>query len=244
MPGPSPAGYQAPPSLYPGMGQSYQSARPSSNTGLIVAAIVAGVLLLSGLGLFAARNLLHSSNKTAGTSSQSTGGSSSSNAPTNTAATTDDYNVVCTGSAISNAATYSTAAPRPIALFEKGSGGNVDTSNFETSSIFLDNTTTPDYTQPQKIQLVGCLSRNGNGSTVKTCNLQDSNNKTVSLKIMNAPYTLDIYVAKTGKKLGSSTISQTDTSCPFFAAYDPSNPVYYATPDDNAVKVAVQTYTQ
>lgn len=208
----------------------------------IVLTVVATVAVLAIGGVVYA---LMSDKGTGNRYADSPDNNSGSAAPSvNTASRVDDYKVVCQGSKISNGAEYDENQPGPhtIAMFEKGSGGGT-TDAYVTSVVYLGDGADAKYDQPQDVQLVGCLSRSGKGEFVKNCELKDSDDKIVSLKLMRADYNLDIYAAKTGKKITHTTISQTNTSCPFVAYISSDEPTYYALPDSQAVKVAVQTYT-
>ncbi len=182
-----------------------------------------------------------------GSSSESSDSSESFDTPAtkNTAVYTDDYKVVCQGSTISNAADYdaSSPGPHPMTVFEKGSATS-DNKKYSSSSVYLGGGADADYKEPEKVQLVACLARDGDGEFVKDCQLKDNDDKIIPIKLRQANYKLDIYAAKTGKKIGHSVITETSDSCPYIALVDSSDPTYYALPDSQAVKIAVQTYTQ
>ena len=164
----------------------------------------------------------------------------------NTAVNTDDYKASCRGDVgFSTAAAYDAKAARihPMVLFEKGSGGSLS-ERYVTSSTYLGVDVVPDSKSPHLVELVGCLTRDGSGHSLGNCELQDNDKNTVLLKLREAPYYLDIYAAQTGKKVVRLRVNQTNQACPYFAAYNPKNPVYYTTPDEEVVKAATQTYTR
>ena len=212
------------------------------NTFKLYALLAGAAALLIIAGLSYALVNAKKSNSTNGTSANH---SSAPAAKHNVAASLDDYKVVCQGSTISNASSYSAdnAGPHPMSIFEQGSGSGSNKS-YTTSSAYLGEGATPDYNAPGSVQLVGCLTRKTKGTFVKNCDLQDSKKKTVTLKLTAAMYDLDIYAAKTGQKVAHTTIDQTSDTCPYLVFIDTSDPTYYASPDSQTIKVAVQAYTQ
>jgi hypothetical protein len=217
MPQPAPVGQP----MVGGMG----GPAPKRSNMKLIMIIVGIVVVLAGAGA-AAFFLMQNNN---------TGSSNNSSQSSNTVTLTDivatslsDFSNVCDNSKITNAAAYdsSAAGPHPIGLFDKN-----DYGSYNLSSVYLGTGLDAQYDKPEATQLVGCLSRTGNGTQVKTCDLQDSKKQTVSLKLMSSSYNIDIYEAKTGKKLDHVTIDKTKDTCPYVATYDPNDPTYYAQPE-------------
>lgn len=205
-----------------------------SKKSIIIAAVVVLVLLIGGVSAY----MLTKGNKSS-SSKNSSGSSNTVSANSFTATSLSDYEKVCQGASASNASAYGGSAPHPIVMMQPSA---VSGHYTQDSIAFKDSTWTPDYTKYPSIQLVGCFDRKSELASPKNCSLQDSNKKTVNIPLVPVTYTLTIYEAKSGKKVATKEVSGPATSCPFIAAYNPSNPKLYGDPDSAGTQTAVTEF--
>lgn len=205
--------------------------------------IIAGVLLVAG-AVVAATLFLKPKDK-ANNSNASTNTSQQQNETTEkasqfTAASLSDYQGVCKGNAAVNATDYTGgSSPHPIVLLvpSKVEGSYI------TSSVYLkDRSWAADYKNPDGVALVGCFSRKSEGAATKQCDLQDSNKQKVTIPLIPVIYNLDIYEAKTAKKIATKEIPGPVTGCPFLATYTPDDPKLYGDPDEATTQQVVSEF--
>lgn len=240
--GPEPAMVTPPPTVTP------PPQPPKSKTGLIIA-IVAGVVVLLGvIAAVAIAMLLKGANKTPANSPTSNTSQTSSDSLDSNNATTakysSDYEAVCHGGSITNAATFTKAVkPYKAYAFSHTSADYGDTwssvtlSSKDPSTASLDNIT--------EANVVACLAeKSGTATKSQTCQFE-SGGTNVTLDYYSLKYTLEFREAKTGKLVGTGTdVNGPATKCPTFVSYDKSNPKIYADPDENAVQAAVVSFAQ
>ena len=213
------------------------NATGQNKTKLIIGVVVAIIILAVGAA-FALSPKKSSTSQSGGDKPSPTNNTSKGNALT--AEYLSEFSAVCSGSTISNAADYTGTAPHPIALFESGL---IDANDYTSSSVYLSDQTWSATTENfAKTQLVGCFSKKSTNATGKKCELKDSSENTVSLEQYNVVYSLKIYEAKSGKKLGEKEISGPATTCPFFASYNKNDPKLYGDPDKGATTEAVKEF--
>ncbi len=151
----------------------------------------------------------------------------------------DDYKAACaTGGLISNATAYAGVAPHPIVVFEKGSD-----DKFALSLVsFKDKTWSADATKVTSGQLVACIARKvASEKKLKSCPITDSVTKvTANVDFYSSSYTVDVYEAKTGKKVTSFENASISTSCPTNAAYNKADPKIYAVFDQIALETSLK----
>lgn len=151
-----------------------------------------------------------------------------------------DFGKVCSGNTITSAADYTGTGPHPISFFEEGVAGS---KSFVTSSVYLSEAGwTPKSADFNKTQLVGCFTKKSSTGTGRKCELLDSDNKAFQIEQFNVVYTLTIYEAKSGKKVGEKEVSGPASTCPFFATYIKEDPKLYGDPDKGSVADAVKEY--
>ena len=150
-----------------------------------------------------------------------------------------DYEVVCKGGTASNASDYTGVAPHPI-MFLRPSAVFED----QYSQIILtlkNKEAMSDYENPTAIQLVGCFSVKDKQKT-KTCQMKVSGDTMSDVDYYSVTYELNIYEAKTNKKVGTKSVSGTADSCPFIASLNKDDPKILADPDDASTDAAVTEY--
>lgn len=151
-----------------------------------------------------------------------------------------DFGKVCSGNTITSAASYTGTAPHPISFFEEGVVGS---KSFVTSSVYLSGAGwMPKTGEFNKTQLVGCFTKKSSTGTGRKCELLDSDNKAFQIEQFNVVYSLTIYEAKSGKKVGEKEVSGPASTCPFFATYIKEDPKLYGDPDKGSVADAVKEY--
>lgn len=150
-----------------------------------------------------------------------------------------DYEVVCKGGTASNASDYTGVAPHPI-MFLRPSAVFED----QYSQIILalkNKEAMSDYENPTAIQLVGCFSVKDKQKT-KTCQMKVSGDTMSDVDYYSVTYELNIYEAKSNKKVGTKSVSGTADSCPFIASLNKDDPKILADPDDTSADAAVTEY--
>ena len=156
----------------------------------------------------------------------------------------DDFKGVCSGATVSRAAAYDPAAGNHKALY------------FKTyKDDFLDSSTSlpPDWTvlfQPDgdayaAIDLVACAKRIA-AKEVKICDGYEKDDKPTRNKVRwhTATYELSVHEAKSGKKLGQTTLEAASTDCPMLQSFDGESDTVdgYASPSDTVVADFLKRY--
>lgn len=222
-----------------------------SHTVLIIVMIL--ILLLAG-GAAAFFLLKNKKNNTANT--PATTNTAQTNTKTDaTPATTDeatanatvakslsDFDAVCNKGSISNAAAYNSNKTAVIYGFRN----SPRTPDYWTPNAVGYGKSYYPGTDYSKVSVVACLTYiNDSPSVSKDCEYTDSNDKAVTVKYISTKYSLAFYEAKTGKLISEGEdINGPATSCPSFVSYDKSTNTAYASPDDNAVEAAFDTFVK
>lgn len=212
---------------------SQQPAKHKSGKGKLILLVTLVTLLFAGAAV-AAYIMSSSDNKTSKDESQQTEnvGTESDNTPVVPAVeivakALDDYKTICAdGGLVSNATAYSGASPHPVVLFEKGS----DDKFAQSLVSFKDKTWAADPAKVTSGQLVTCIARKADTEVkLKTCPITDSATKvTANVDFYSSKYTVDVYEAKTGKKLTTFENSSVSTICPTSATYSKADPKIFA----------------
>ena len=219
-----------------------------SNKGLIIGLIVTVVLLvLVGATIAIAFALSAGKNNNSQTNNTTTSEQpATTSEPTDerlreanaeTATTLSQFDAVCENGSIANAAELK--KPYKVAAFAK----NSTTRSYSTVTLAYNAKYRAEYGKHEAVNIVGCLEEKA-GSAVKskTCDFKSSGKK-VKLDYYALKYTLTLHEAKTGKVLKTAgEVNAPATTCPYFVAYDKSDPKYYAKPDSGAVDAAVKKY--
>lgn len=93
-------------------------------------------------------------------------------------------------------------------------------------------------TQPQDIQLVGCLTRINEAKTEHSCRAGENG----TAYIYTTDYRLDIYTAKTRKLLKTAQLGNEGVGpCPL-AGYGEGRTVVFTAPDNNRLRELMNTY--
>lgn len=208
----------------------------------LIVGIVVGVVVLLGGGIAAVlltRKSTNTPGSDAGSSSQTSQSDTSANSIV--ATTLSDFEKVCSGVTVSNAAAVTSAVPHPIAFFQQSI---LAADEYTSATITLsDKTWQAESQNPTNTQLVGCFKRASETAANKNCEYNDtSTNKKVSIPLYSVVYDLTVYESKTGKKLGAKQVSGPATSCPSFASYNKSDPKLYGEPDPGSVSQSVKEF--
>lgn len=205
-----------------------------SKTKKAIIAFFVLLLLLGGISL--ADKFLLKSTKEKGSSKSST--KVESKGPV-TADNLGDYEASCEGVKVTNAAAYAGLAPHPIVFMQQNQ--SVSGGYTEFIPLFKNNRTAQaDFENPTAVQLVGCLTVK-NTQKSKTCEMKQSDVLT-NVDYYSVTYELDIYEAKSNKKLGTKSVTGTADKCPFIASVSKEDPKILADPDDSQVESAVLEY--
>ncbi len=233
----------------PGQGDPMQSAVPpvapkkksKFPLPLIIAAVVV-ILLIGGGAAFA---LTKKGGKSGNTASDTDKKEDAAPNSSIVAASEYDFEEVCKGGAVSNAAAYTSAKQSTIKVFHNNSLGNADT--WVSDGVGYGKSYYPkagdDFT---KISVVGCVEYvDGSAKQERTCDYQSTTDGTVTVAYHSAKYKMTFYEAKTRKKISDGgDINAPANSCPSYITYDKSTKKAYASPDDNAIEAATDAFVQ
>lgn len=221
-----------------------QPAEPKKSKAGLIIAIVSVVLILLVGGVLGTLVLLRSMSSNSRTNSPSdSGGSSTKLDPKANAVTAkylSDFEVVCDGGSVTNAA--AATKPYKIVSFSSRTPQN---DRWSSMSLGFDQPYYVDSKAVDSVSVVACLKM-AEGSTTKskTCEFESGGNK-VNIDFYATQYDLTYYEAKTGKALAKGEpINGPATTCPFFTSYDKNDPKIYADPDENAVELVHAKFAQ
>lgn len=217
-----------------------------SKTGLIVGIVIAVVLFLV-IGGIAAFALISSASKS---STESSGSSSSKSSDSKgaikastavTAKYVSDYDAVCTGGSVANAAAFT--KPYVVAAFYND---DAKSDYWTDMSVGYGKSYYADSDSVAKVNVVACLPvKTATQTKAKTCDFKGDNGGTVPIDYYSADYDMTYYEAKTGKKIkDGSAISGPASSCPFVASYSKDDPKIIANPDKNTVEAALDAFAK
>ena len=200
-------------------------------TTVIVSCIILGIIIIAGLII--GRNYY---SKTANTKNINSSDSAVIHINANSK---DDFVNVCNGNKISNATSYA-KTPRLIALFEE-SEMNSETY-YPADSYIKDTTWIAKDNEYNKINIVGCLKRQVEKYTSKTCEVIEKSGKKISLKLYTVDYQLILREAQSGKTLGTYEIDETDTTCPTNAYYTDTSEKFYSSPNKSKLTQLISPF--
>jgi hypothetical protein len=160
-----------------------------------------------------------------------------------TATSTSEFDAVCDGGAISNAAAYTDSKSAVIYTFH-----NKPTSPDSWSSIFVGYGKSyylEDLDNYADINTVACLKYDaGDAGEGKACEYTSSG-QTVTVTYKPLTYTMTLREAKTGKQIGDTQkIDGPATECPSSVLYDQATKTAYAEPDEDALEAAFDTFVR
>ncbi|WP_186316114.1 hypothetical protein [Catellatospora sichuanensis] len=220
-----------------------------SKKGLIIG-IVAGVLvlllILCGVGVALIANAADDDDPispTTPTRSSAPGTSATAAPPGNnnaiTADSSSDFEDVCQGGSILNAAEYAAPASAKAYVF-----GNSPARPTSWSSKSLDSRASyyaksSEYAQ---VSVVGCLAYvEGSEASGKKCDIKASDGTKLTVDYMSSRYTLTFHNARTGEKIGDGgTVNAPANRCPSFLTYSKETLKSYASPDTASINAAVK----
>ena len=148
-----------------------------------------------------------------------------------------DYDEVCKKVAtVSNSKSYSKGDLPNVVVLKQSAVSDLFTT---MSPIFKDaSIQAADYKVPTDVQLVACLTVDETNDVAGVCEAEQ-NGKKVSLKKTAVTYKLEVFEAKTGKKLGNGAVDGPITDCPLLVYYDQSDPRVYGEPDSVKLESAL-----
>lgn len=210
-----------------------ETPQPKSNTGLIIGLVVGGVVLLAIVGMGILFAVLGSKASDSESPSPSSSNSPSKANSAEVASSTFDYDAVCNGGSISNAAALGDKASAKIMTFSQSPRVQ---GSWSYESVGYGKPYYVNSTDIELVSVVACLEEVKSARAVgQTCDYKDDG-KTVSIKYYSSQYKLSFYAAKTGKKASEGgTINAPANKCPSFISYDPSTLSAYASPDEDAL---------
>jgi hypothetical protein len=159
-----------------------------------------------------------------------------------------DFDVVCDGGSISNAAAY--GKPYKIAAFAHND--EPDPMNQLVSDHWreveldsrADYRASPDDFRSANV--VACLTRKpGSEAKARTCDLQTNNGEHVDVDYYAVQYEIELREAKTGKRIERlGTVNGPADSCPFMVWIDKRDRKAYAEPDSAAVNAKLAEFAR
>ncbi len=148
-----------------------------------------------------------------------------------------DFDEVCKKVAtVSNSKSYSKGDLPNVVVLKQSAVSDLFTTmsqTFKDASIKA-----ADYKVPTDVQLVACLTVDETNDVAGVCEAEQ-NGKKVSLKKTAVTYKLEVFEAKTGKKLGNGAVDGPITDCPLLVYYDQSDPRVYGEPDSVKLESAL-----
>jgi hypothetical protein len=156
----------------------------------------------------------------------------------------DNFKGVCSGASVSAATAYDPKGTAHKALYF---ATYKDDLSDRSSSLPGDWTVqySPAGDPFKAIDLVACARRTA-AQQVKICDKYKTNGSGTQNKVRwhTATYELSVFEAKTGKKLGTTTLQATDAECPMFENFSGDSDTIddYASPSDSAVADFLRAY--
>jgi hypothetical protein len=162
------------------------------------------------------------------------------------AASFSDFDVVCDGGSISNAATYQ--KPYKIAAFAQYDEPNPmrELASVRWSEVTLDSRA--DYrVSPndfQSVNVVACLTRKpGTEAKSLTCDFKVDDGEHVTVDYYAVQYGIELREARTGKHIEQlGPVDGSADSCPFLVWVKKRDPKMYAEPDPAAVNAKLAEF--
>lgn len=207
-------------------------ARRKTNVGLVVLLVVAAMVFLvpaALVGFFVIQGMVRDGR-----------------GETRKAASPMDFDVVCDGGSISNAAAY--GKPYKIAAFAPDDEPSPmrELANSHWSEVMLDSRA--DYAAKpddyQATNVVACLTRKP-GTEVKsrTCDMKTDTGEHVNVDYYTVQYDIELREARTGKHIEQlGTVDGPTTSCPFYVWVNKRDRKTYAGPDSTAVNAKLAEF--
>ena len=213
---------------------------------VLLAAGGAAAYFLVGPGKKDTANVAQTNEQTSGTETpaEETPAETETQPEAITAEYLSEFEAVCEGKAISNAAAFTTNQAAVITAFANNPR-NAERWSSEIvgggKSYYLD-----DIDQFAKVSVVGCVK--ADESTIvagQKCEYTSSSAGKVTVDYKALKYELTLYEAKTGKKIGeSTTIDAPADTCPTVLLYDAETKTAYASPDDDALEAALDAFVK
>lgn len=152
----------------------------------------------------------------------------------------DDFERVCsTGVGFAGATAYDAASPgpHPVVLFEPyGNDGNLITTSRTLPAGWTvdEDLDFEDNGELAGAELVACGERVVETENGTTCELDDDG-EPVTLVLVDTTIEFRVFEAVSGTEVGVVSMESASTECPFFVSYDPDDPRYFNTPDDDEI---------
>lgn len=144
-----------------------------------------------------------------------------------------DFEHVCNGATVSQAAPYvpTEPGPHPLMVFAGAA------PNYGQQFVLVPDDWETEIGDEEMTQLVVCLDRTSQTS-VELCEGYEDEGTTWAIETFDATYDVRLLTATTGEELAATTMSAAAGDCPFFSFYDEDDPdpkPDYATPEDDLV---------
>ena len=215
------------------------------NKKIIIAIAVVAALLIGGIAYAATQG--SDDKKTSNNSSQNENKEteaeeeekSSNNAVT--AERYSDFDAVCAGGSVMNAATFNKSAkPYKVASFSK----NPKRTSFSTESVGYDTAYYVDSkTDVSTISTVACLETVAGSENKELDCDYEKDGATINVAYYSSKRKLTFYSAKDGKKVGDGgEINAPALKCPSFLSYDKETMSAYASVDDASLEAAISKF--
>ncbi|WP_232073692.1 hypothetical protein [Mycobacterium stomatepiae] len=232
-PGPYPPPPYPPPGPYPPYPPPPPAPRKANRVLIIVLAVAAIVVLVpvAVVGFFVIKDI-----------------ASDGRGETRKAASPTDFDVVCDGGSISNAATY--GKPYKVVAFAPYDEPNPmrEMTNTHWTGVTLDSRA--DYSVSpndfHSVNVVACLTRKS-GTEVKsrTCDLKTDSGEHVAVDYYAVQYDIELREARTGKHIEQlGVVDGPAVGCPFLVWVNNRDPKVYADPDHAAVDAKLAEFVQ
>jgi len=144
-----------------------------------------------------------------------------------------DFEPVCNGATVSDAAPYEPDAPGPHPVMAFAGAA----PDYGQSFVSVPDDWKTEIGEEELTQLVVCLDRTSE-TFVELCEGYEDEGLSWSVEVFDASYDLRVVAATDGREVARTTLEAPSTGCPFFSSFgegDPNPKPDYATPDDALV---------
>ncbi|BCJ64234.1 hypothetical protein Prubr_12550 [Polymorphospora rubra] len=159
-----------------------------------------------------------------------------------TAKYSSDFEEVCAGGAILNAADY-TAGSNTTKVYAFSNSPD-RASDWRTRSVGYDKPFYAKSADFTTVSVVACLTTvPGSEGTPKKCDYKDRDEKPIQVDYISSRLDVAFYAAKTGQKLGTGDqVNAPANRCPSYISYNSSTMKAYAAPDEGAITAAIEKF--
>jgi hypothetical protein len=153
-----------------------------------------------------------------------------------------DFDVVCKGGSVANAADYRKGRVKLLAF----SDAHDIAGPWGSETVEYDRPYELGQGPVTSVSVVACLRKvAGSEGKPRACAYSDQNGKAVSVSLVPVRYRLTFHAAKTGDRLADGgVINGPSAECPSMVLYNASTRRTYARPDDGALTAAFDRFTR